>query len=181
MHVSKSLVRLSTLAVGAFFGIQVAIPCSLIAPSETGASRGVVGDRPLLVSENRAPILMGPSGIYALDPSTPDPRVAAAKGGNAGELSFFVPRDPLPPGPYTFDDGRVSFTVTASAVDVFPALGSSGSLEIFIDDESDDGGCFGLGGVSSCGDISSVLLTAAGAIMDGMYLLEFTTAEGHAF
>jgi hypothetical protein len=180
MQLSKLIaVHVSILGVGAFLVMRAAIPCSLVAPSETAGPFGMTGAKPLLILERSTDArLLGPSGAVAVERVEPDPKIAAARGANGLSLLFFTPVEPLAEGQYTFDDGRVEFTVADPALDREPGLGDGGSIQVWINDDDDLPGC---GGVSSCGAYSTVVLDVPETTMEGTYLVEFETDDGDAF
>ena len=171
---SSLFVQLSILGVGAFLGVRSAIPCSLIAPSETAGPFGTTGAQPLLIKEQSSVAsLLGPNGEVPVDPVEPDPRIAEARGAAARSLSFFKPRTQLAPGEYTFDNGRVMFTVSDPAAETEPGLSEGGGITINVHKEQ-----VGCGGVSSCGDFTSVQIGVLGMTMGGTYLVELETDDG---
>lgn len=178
---------LASLTVALLLISTEAEPCSLIPPAQTGGPSGFVGARPVLIAETAEAELAGPPGAETtLEPWTPPPELADARGARGDRLFYFRPREPLPEGSYTFDRGRVSFTVSATIGASIPEP-RRGDLSLFIDDNPDDeSGPLGCGSeAAGCGDVTSLVIAlpdvATRPESPETFLVTLSTPDGRTF
>ena len=146
------------VAIAIWISPAPASACSLAPEPETGGPMGEVGASPLLVAESDAPELSGPSGPVEIEPFVPASELADSRGRDGGPLGFYKPKAPLAPGEYSFDRGRLSFTVTASKTAVVPDLGADPALDLYISGESEPGPMSCGGATSSCGNLRTLVV-----------------------
>lgn len=151
-------------------------PCSL-APAVDGPHLiGVVGPNPLLVATREGSVLSGPLGRTIATQAIAAPaELLGAKNAVGGELRYFRPEAPLAEGEYDWDGG-FRFTVSSSAADQIPDLGTRGDLELYLSDGDGSG---------ECGDVSALIIdlldVPATTDPSARFLVRFERENGEGF
>lgn len=166
----------SALAFGfLIFQVPSASPCSLAPRPDGPRLEGAIGPHPLLISADPAAVLRGPNEqSINLGVVNGPPELAGAKDALGAPLFFFEIGHPLADGDYEF--GNVSFTVSSSASESPPSLGSRGELELYLSEENAD---------NECGDVSALIVdlkdVPATELTNARFLVSFERPNGTSF
>lgn len=157
------------------FQVSSAWPCSLAPRPDAPVLTGTVGPNPLLISTNATAALFDSTGTQLTLGAIPaPPALTGAKDPIGGPLFFFQLAAPLTDGDYSLDG--VPFSVSSSASEDAPSLGTRGNLELFLSNP-DDG--------NECGDTSGLLVdlldVRADELEHARFLINFEAPDGTRF
>ena len=150
-------------------------PCSLVPGVDGPKISGPVGPSPLLISKRDGSTLSSSiASSIPIAPAQPSSELLAAKGALEEALTYFRPAAPLPDGQYRFGDD--DFTVSSSAADEIPPLGTTGDLELYLGNQDP---------TDSCGDVTLQVVDLEGMPIEqsehALFLVRFKRADGSTF